>query len=86
MCIRFGRRPAGYTPEAYYRETADVIKVIGANDKIPRKRNLIGPSTSGHVWHSEEVFATGWLDDFNEYLYGVTVEKYVPYFFPSTFS
>jgi hypothetical protein len=43
--------------------------------KITNHRILIGPSTSGQVWHAEDVFATGFLDDYKDYLYAVSVEQ-----------
>ncbi|EAU87916.1 hypothetical protein CC1G_01563 [Coprinopsis cinerea okayama7 len=73
---RFNRRPPGYTPQMYHDEVGNLIEVIATNDRIPRKNILLGPSTSGQVWQAEDVFETGFLEEFQDHLYGITVEHY----------
>lgn len=71
----FGRRVAPYEPADYKREVGELIQFMDTRPKITNPRILVGPSTSGQVWHAEQVFATGFLDDYKDHLYAVSVEQ-----------
>ncbi|KAJ2932239.1 hypothetical protein H1R20_g4863, partial [Candolleomyces eurysporus] len=74
--VTFGRRVAPYEPADYKREVGELIKHLETRPMITNPRILVGPSTSGQVWHAEQVFETGFLDDYKDYLYAVSVEHY----------
>ncbi|TFK29209.1 hypothetical protein FA15DRAFT_664535 [Coprinopsis marcescibilis] len=74
--VQFGRRAPGYTAYDYFNEVGDLINVMAPNDRIPRKNILIAPSTSGKVWQAETVWETGFLDAYQDHMYGITVEYY----------
>jgi hypothetical protein len=73
----FGRRTAPYTPADYSREIGELIDYMGKSPKITNTKMLIGPSVSGQNdnWHAQDVFATGFLDDYADYLVAITVEQ-----------
>ena len=50
---------------------------MGKSSKITNTKMLIGPSVSGQNdnWHAQDVFATGFLDDYADYLVAITVEQ-----------
>lgn len=71
-----GLRQAPYTPYDYFGEFADLVDQISANDNIPIKNNLIGPSVAGPLrWMPEDVFATGFMDAFYYSLNTISVEQ-----------
>ena len=42
---------------------------------IRNKNMLIGPSVASLAWTPEQVWNTGFLDAYNEYLYALAVEQ-----------
>jgi hypothetical protein len=69
----FQRRVAPYEPADYEREVGEPSKYTETKPKITNHRILIGPRTSGQVWHAEQVFETGSLDDYKDYWYAISV-------------
>ncbi|KAF9449694.1 glycoside hydrolase family 79 protein [Macrolepiota fuliginosa MF-IS2] len=72
---RHGHRPAPYGPYDYYREFGELLQTMQANDKIPRKNILIGPSLSGE-WAPEMIWDTGYITTYQDFLYALAVEHY----------
>jgi hypothetical protein len=52
---------------------------ITSNSSIPTKNNLMGPSVAGGPgnWAPEDVWNTGFLDDYKDNLKYITVEQCV---------
>ena len=64
-----------YSPQQYTDEFGQLIQAIQANDNIPVKNNLIGPSVSTIVWAPELVWDTGFIDLYKDHLYCLSVEQ-----------
>lgn len=74
LSIRFGRREQ-YSPQAYFDEVGQLIRVIEARPDIAAvKDKLIGPSIA-QVWTPESVWETGFIDVYRDNLYAITVER-----------
>lgn len=72
---QFGRREQ-YSPQAYFDEVGQLIRVIEARPDIAAvKDKLIGPSIA-QVWTPESVWETGFIDVYRDNLYAITVERY----------
>ncbi|KAJ8523178.1 hypothetical protein ONZ45_g296 [Pleurotus djamor] len=76
LYARHDKRPETYGPFDYFGEVSDLIEVMANNDNIPVKNNLIGPSIANADWVPEDVWNTGYLDAFRDYLSIITVERY----------
>jgi hypothetical protein len=56
-----------------------------ANSGIPNKNMLICPSVATGPWTPENVWDTGFLNQYSDHLYALAVEQYVVVFFHSVF-
>jgi len=72
---RFGRRPAPYNAPDYNNDLQSLIKTIDANPNIPVKNNLIGPNVATGNWKPEDVWGTGFVDNFKDNLFCLSVEQ-----------
>jgi hypothetical protein len=55
-----------------------LIQALQANGNIPRTNNLVGPSLATGDWIPENVWDTGFIPTYQDNLYALTVEQYVP--------
>ncbi|KAH9476802.1 Beta-glucuronidase [Psilocybe cubensis] len=71
----FGRRQT-YSPEMYTQEVEQLVAVIDANDRIPIKNMLLGPSVATGPWTPEQVWETNFIERLKDRLHALTVEHY----------
>jgi len=76
LYARHQHRPLTYKPSDYFGEFADVVNAIAANDKIPTKNNLIGPSIANADWQPQDVWDTGFITTYAQNLLYLSVERY----------
>ncbi|KAJ7493695.1 hypothetical protein FB451DRAFT_1490977 [Mycena latifolia] len=69
-------RPATYSPYDYFGEFADLVAALAADDAVPVKNNLIGPSVATGDWTPEMVWDTGFIDAYSSILMALSVEHY----------
>lgn len=76
--VSFGRRVAPYGVADYVREVGEVLQVLKSNSKVTNPNILLGPSVSGQNagWTGTDIFGAGFLDNYKDSLYAVTVEHY----------
>jgi hypothetical protein len=80
--ISHGHRPASYSPFDYFGEFGNVINAINADNNIPVKNQLIGPSIATGAWTPEMVWDTNFIPTYTNSLGALAVEQYVvPPFF-----
>jgi hypothetical protein len=77
LYVDHGHRPSNYTQYDYFGEFGDVIKAIAADDLIPVRNNLIGPSVASATWTPEMVWDTGFVTTYSEQLGALAVEQCV---------
>ncbi len=71
---RHGHRPENWGPQDFFNEFGQMTQALLSNDQVPIKNNLIAPSvTSG--WTPEQVWDTGFMDAYGQYLNALTVER-----------
>ncbi|EIW64921.1 glycoside hydrolase family 79 protein [Trametes versicolor FP-101664 SS1] len=70
-----GHRPSTYGPFDFFGEYALLTQAYQNDSAIPVKNNLIAPSVSG-TWTPEEVWNTGFVDSYTQYLGSLSVERY----------
>ncbi|KAJ7092343.1 glycoside hydrolase family 79 protein [Mycena belliarum] len=70
------QRPETYSPFDYFGEFGDLVAVLAADDKVPVKNNLIGPSVATGDWTPEMVWDTGFLQAYSSNLMALSVEHY----------
>lgn len=71
---RHGHRPPTYGPFDFFGEYALLTQAYQNDTAIPVKNNLIAPSVSG-TWTPEEVWNTGFVDSYTQYLGSLSVER-----------
>jgi hypothetical protein len=54
-----------------------LVEAINANPRITNKTMLIGPSLSNGQWRLEQVWDTGYLTAYSQYLSALTIETHV---------
>ena len=81
-CFSHGHRQQGYTPFDYFNEFGTLVQAIQNNPNIPNKNMLIGPSLASGPWLPEQVWDTGYLQAYGQYLTAITMEQYVHLFDP----
>ncbi|KAI0774365.1 glycoside hydrolase family 79 protein [Fomes fomentarius] len=75
LYARHGHRPENWGPQDFFNEFGQMTQALLSNDQVPIKNNLIAPSvTSG--WTPEQVWDTGFIDAYGQYLNALTVERY----------
>jgi hypothetical protein len=70
-----GHRPEGYNEFNYFGEFAELILAIEANPNIPNKHMLVGPSLASGPWQPDQLWKTGYLEAYAEYLNVITMEQ-----------
>ncbi|KAI0772363.1 glycoside hydrolase family 79 protein [Trametes elegans] len=72
---RHGHRPEGYGPFDFFGEFGQVVEALkGLGATVNNK--LLGPSLAHADWKSEDVWNTGFIPAYHEYLTALTVERY----------
>ncbi|KAJ3552241.1 hypothetical protein NM688_g4255 [Phlebia brevispora] len=73
-----GHRPASYNPANYNEEFGIVVDAINSDQNIPIHGNLVAPSIIGTQkgWTAEEVWDTGFVDQYSSSLGALAVERY----------
>lgn len=69
-------RNDSYNEFNYFNEFGMLIDAIAANNDVPIKNNLIGPSTSSVFWSPETIWNTGYLTAYGNDLMALSVEQY----------
>lgn len=72
-----GHRASTYGPFDYFGEFGTLVGNITADDNIPVKNNLIGPSVATGSWTPEMVWDTGFITSYASSLGALAVEQYV---------
>ncbi|KAF6743283.1 glycoside hydrolase family 79 protein [Ephemerocybe angulata] len=72
-----GKRPQGYSPYDYVGELYQMLQAVDANPNVPVKNKFVGPSISQSEWTPEQVWDTGFIANFKDRLYALTVERYL---------
>ena len=73
--FRNGHRPATYGPQDYSNDVGNLIKAMEADSGIPNKNMLICPSVATGPWTPEQVWDTGFMNTYSDYLYALAVEQ-----------
>ncbi|KAJ6599975.1 glycoside hydrolase family 79 protein [Mycena vulgaris] len=69
-------RAETYSPYDYFGEVGDLVAALAADDAVPVKNNLIGPSVATGDWTPEMVWDTGFIDSYSANLMALAVEHY----------
>ncbi|KAH7913618.1 glycoside hydrolase family 79 protein [Hygrophoropsis aurantiaca] len=72
---RHGHRPQSYAPSDYTAEFGLLIDAMDDDSNISNNNLLIGPNLAG-VWTPEEVWDTGFVNDYSQHLSALAVERY----------
>ncbi|KAH7928005.1 glycoside hydrolase family 79 protein [Leucogyrophana mollusca] len=72
---RHGHRPESYGPNDYTTEFGLLIDAMEKDSNIPNPNLLIGPNLAG-VWTPEDVWNTGFVNDYSQQLSALAVERY----------
>ncbi len=78
-----GLRASNYTPAEYTVEWGEVLQDYVNDGNFPNKNLFVGPSICcgrGPGWTPEEVWNTGYLQDYSEYLAYIAVQLSVSSF------
>lgn len=71
-----GRRPDTYSPQDYSNEFGSLVQAMEENQNIPIKNNLVGPSVASITWGPEDVWNTGFIQNYQDHLFALSVEHY----------
>ncbi|KXN82401.1 hypothetical protein AN958_02606 [Leucoagaricus sp. SymC.cos] len=71
-----GHRPSNYGPQDYSNEFGELIQAIEADQNVQQKPLLLGPSVASISWTPEQVWDTGYVPNYQQHLYALTVEHY----------
>jgi len=74
---RNGHRADTYSPQDYSDEFGSLVQAIQGNQNIPIKNNLVGPSVASITWGPEDVWKTGFIENYQDDLFALSVEQYV---------
>ena len=70
-----GHRPQDYSPEDFFGEYALFTQAYQADSLVPVKNNIIAPSTSYAYWSPEDIWNTGFVDAYTNYISHLAVEQ-----------
>jgi len=73
---QFGKRPAPYTPQSYFNDVGTLVNQMNSDSSILNRSMLIGPSVSSGPWTPEQVWDTGYIQAYSQYLAYLAVEHY----------
>jgi hypothetical protein len=74
---RHQHRPSTYGPQDYTNEFGEWKDAFENDANVPSKNTMIGPSLALANWDLEQVWDTGFLTDYQEQLYALSVERLV---------
>ena len=77
MARRHLHRGPDYSPSDYATEFGIVAQAVAQDSNIPTKNNLIGPSVASGPWKPEDVWATGFIQNYQDVLGALAVEQCV---------
>ncbi|EGO20268.1 glycoside hydrolase family 79 protein [Serpula lacrymans var. lacrymans S7.9] len=72
---RHGHRPANYGPSDYVTEFGQLVTAMQNDANVPNQGLLIGPNLAG-VWSPEDIWNTGFVQQYNQELSALAVERY----------
>jgi len=76
LYARHGHRPESYSPKDYHTEFGEMVQALKEDQKIQRVNGmLVGPSLASADWTPEMVWETGFVNDYTDYLYALSVEQ-----------
>ena len=75
---RHGHRKSDYSPYDFFGEYAEFTQAYEADALVTVKNNIIAPSTSYAQWSPEQIWDTGFVPAYTQYLSHLAVEQYVP--------
>ncbi|KAH9476922.1 Beta-glucuronidase [Psilocybe cubensis] len=72
-----GHRPQGYSEQDYFNDFGVMVAAMKSDQAIPDyvRKLLVGPSIQV-LWSPEQIWATGYIDAYNEELAFLSVERY----------
>ena len=73
--FRNGHRPSTYGPQDYANDVGNLIQAMQADPGIPNKNMLICPSVATGEWTPEQVWDTGFIKTYGEFLTALAVEQ-----------
>ncbi|KAF5376683.1 hypothetical protein D9615_007846 [Tricholomella constricta] len=76
LYARHGHRPSTYGPYDYFGEFGNLVAAMTTNDRILNRNLLIGPNIASADWKAEDVWNTGFVDQYSENLAYLAVENY----------
>ena len=75
ISFRFGTRPAPYGPQNYSDDIGSLLAAMEVNPNIPNKNMLIAPSVATGNWTPEMVWDTGFIQQYSDHLFCLSVEQ-----------
>lgn len=75
--VRHGHRPEEWGPPDFFNEFGSMTQAYSSDSQVPVKNNLIAPSVSSSGWTPEQVWDTGFVEAYSDYLQALAVEQYV---------
>ncbi len=72
---RHGHRPENWGPEDFFEEFSAMTQAYSSDSQVPVKNNLIAPSVSSSGWTPEQVWDTGFVEAYSDYLQALAVEQ-----------
>ncbi|KAK2460443.1 hypothetical protein APHAL10511_007608 [Amanita phalloides] len=72
----FGKRSANYTPADYFGEVGALVSQMNNDPLVLNRTMLLAPSVSTGPWHPEDIWNTGFLPAYSQYLAYLAVEHY----------
>ncbi|RDB17658.1 Beta-glucuronidase [Hypsizygus marmoreus] len=76
LYVRHGHRPSTYGPNDYVGEVYNLLNAMSGPENAINRNLLIGPNIATGDWKPEDVWNTGFIDDFSANLAYVAVENY----------
>ncbi|RDX55721.1 glycoside hydrolase family 79 protein [Lentinus brumalis] len=76
LYARHGHRPENWGPEDFFEEFSAMTQAYSSDSQVPVKNNLIAPSVSSSGWTPEQVWDTGFVEAYSDYLQALAVEHY----------
>ncbi|KIL60021.1 glycoside hydrolase family 79 protein, partial [Amanita muscaria Koide BX008] len=72
----FGKRPANYTQFDYFGDIGQLVNQMGNDPLVLNRTMLLAPSVATGPWTPEQVWDTGFLNSYAQYMSWLAVEHY----------
>ncbi|KAH6912147.1 glycoside hydrolase superfamily [Coprinopsis sp. MPI-PUGE-AT-0042] len=76
LYARHGHRDDDYGPAEYAEEFGELVEDMDEDARITNRRILVGPNVATGDWTPEQVWDTGFVDDYSDNLAYLAVEHY----------